>query len=57
MLSFPVVTSHSSSVQVSEISRILKPGGVFVATTFLTPQLIDFGNKELRKVRLHKSPS
>ncbi|CAM6036781.1 unnamed protein product [Sphagnum compactum] len=47
----------SPAAGVSEISRILKPGGVFVATTFLTPQLIDFGNKELRKILKQASSS
>jgi SAM-dependent methyltransferase len=39
------------NVQMAEISRILKPGGVFVATTFLSPiPIIDFGSKGIRKV-------
>lgn len=33
----------------AEISRILKPGGVFVATTFLSP-IPYFGNNDIRKV-------
>lgn len=35
----------------AEISRVLKPGGVFVATTFLAGvPIIDFGNKDIRRV-------
>lgn len=40
----------SPAAGMAEIARILKPGGVFVATTFLTPlPIIDFGNKDIRK--------
>lgn len=36
----------------AEISRILKPGGIFVGTTFLNPiPIVDLGNKNIRKVR------
>ncbi|KAH9546573.1 hypothetical protein CY35_12G103700 [Sphagnum magellanicum] len=40
----------SPAAGVSEISRILKPGGVFVATTYVLSPLLDFGNKELHKI-------
>ncbi len=50
ILSIPVDIQWSSCLQVSEISRILKPGGVFVATTYVLSPLLDFGNKELHKV-------
>ncbi|KAG0626305.1 hypothetical protein M758_2G117900 [Ceratodon purpureus] len=40
----------SPAAGMAEISRILKPGGVFVATTFLSPiPIIDFGSKDIRK--------
>ncbi|KAH8946455.1 hypothetical protein BDL97_12G096300 [Sphagnum fallax] len=46
----------SPAAGVSEISRILKPGGVFVATTYVLGPLLDFGNKELHKILKQAAP-
>lgn len=45
----------SPSAAVAEISRVLKPGGVFVASTFLSPNL-PFSRAFQRKIRqaLHR---
>jgi len=34
----------------------LKPGGVFVATTYVLGPLLDFGNKELHKILKQAAP-
>lgn len=40
----------SPAAGVAEISRILRPGGIFVGTTVVNPfQIVDFGNKNIRK--------
>lgn len=38
-------------LQVAEISRILKPGGIFVASTFLLPTPAIFADGALKSVR------